>query len=436
MATGDDFNDTMTRRGVLAAGTAWGLSARAYGRVLGANERVGMAVVGCGGRGRWVASRLQEAGDELRYLCDPDPGQIAKVQATLPAAAPSGKDFRTPLGLKEIDAVLVATPDHWHALPFIHSVQAGKDVYIEKPTAYTVGESKAMLAAHRRTKAIVQIGTQQKSGAHYRQAVELIHGGALGAVSHARFWNVFNNTIKTGGGRDGGIGSPPDGPVPAGVDYDWWLGPAPARAFNANRFHWNYAYFWDYSGGMMSGWGVHHMDIIHWALKARAPKAVAALGGKFALDDNRETPDTLDALFEYPGFTVQGSIHHGNARPIEGRAYGIAFYGSKATLVINREGFELTPEGAKEPTLRVAGREDDALKAHARNFLEAVKSRRTPFADLENGHRASIPCLLANIAFRVGRQLRWDGENETFVDAPDAVKHLSREYRKPWALPG
>jgi len=328
---------------------------------------------------------------------------------------------------------LIATPDHWHALPFIHAVQAGKDVYMEKPTAYTVAESRAMIEAAKKTKCIVQIGTQQKSGEHYRKAVEQIQKGDLGTISHVRFWNVFNHTKQTGGtARTGAIGSPPDCDPPAGVDYDWWLGPAPQRAFNPNRFHWNYAYFWDYSGGMMSGWGVHHVDIIHWAMGEDAPQSVTATGGTFAVKDNRETPDTLDALFRYKNFTLHGSIYHGCERLIEGRVFGIAFHGTKGTLVIDRGGYEIWPEGAKEPN-KFGGSSQD--NAHAQNFLDAVKSRKKPFADLETGHKSSIPCLLANIAFRTGRKLEWDAANEKFVNDPAADKYLSREYRKPWALP-
>ena len=415
------------------AGVTTALSARSYARVLGANERVTMGLIGCGGRGRFVTQQLLEQKAEFSFLCDPDVSQIAKAQGLLPTGVDSDKDFRRAIDRKEIDALLIATPDHWHALPVILAVQAGKDVYIEKPTAYTIGESRAMVEAAKKTKCIVQIGTQQKSGEHYRRAVEQIRKGDIGTVSHARFWNVFNNTQAEGGGRSGGIGNPPDGPPPPGVDYDLWLGPAPARPFNPNRFHWNYAYFWDYSGGMMSGWGVHHMDIIHWALGASAPRSVSAAGGTYVLHDNRETPDTLDVLFEYNGFSVLGSIHHGNARLIEGRDYGIAFYGSKATLVIDRDGYEVWPEGDAKGMVKHPGSNLDGT--HAANFLRSVKSREKPFADLETGHRSSIPCLLANIAFRTGRKLQWDEVAERFVDDPAADRYLTREYRKPWVLP-
>lgn len=430
------MSSKITRRSLLgraiAVGAATSVNAKTYARAWGANERVTLAVIGCGGRGRFVTQRLLEKQADISFLCDPDPRQIAKAQMLLPSSVDSHKEFRRAIDRRETDAVLVATPDHWHALPFLHAIQAGKDVYLEKPTAYTVAESRVMLEAARKSKCVVQIGTQQKSGEHYRRAVEQIKGGDIGTVSRARFWNVYNNMLTTGGGRTGGIGNPPDGPAPAGVDYDLWLGPAPLRPFNPNRFHWNYAYFWDYSGGMMSGWGVHHIDIIHWALGADAPLAVSAAGGTFALKDNRETPDTLDALFEYPGFTVQGSIYHANARQIEGRSHGIAFYGSKGTLIIDRTGYEVWPEGESQHVVKSPGSDLDGR--HAQNFLDAVRSRRMPLADLQTGHRSSIPCLLANISFRTGRKLRWNAEMERFVGDQEADRYLSRTYRKPWSL--
>lgn len=428
--------DTTRRRfvGAMAGVAAAALSARSYGRVLGSNERVTMGAIGCGGRGRHDLQQLVGQGASFSFLCDPDASQIERAQGLLPSTVGSDKDYRRLLDRKEIDAVLIATPDHWHALPFIHAVQAGKDVYLEKPTAYTVGESRAMVEAAKKTSCIVQLGTQQKSGEHYHHAVKRIQDGELGKISRVRFWNVFNNTGSVGGGRAGGIGNPPDGPAPPGVDYDLWLGPAPARPFNPNRFHWNYAYFWDYSGGMMSGWGVHHVDIIHWAMGVQAPLSVSAAGGMHVLSDNRETPDTLDALFEYPGFTLQGSIYHANARPIEGKDYGIAFYGSAATLVLTREGYEIFPEGgdrevASEPSTGLDDR-------HAKAFLDAVRSRQRPFANLETGHESSIPALLANISFRTGRKLTWDADAERFDGDDEANRLLSREYRKPWVLPG
>jgi predicted dehydrogenase len=342
------------------------------------------------------------------------------------------KDFRKLLESKEINAVVVATPDHWHALPTILACDAGKDVYVEKPLAYSVAEGQAMVQAAQRTGRIVQIGTQQRAGEHYRRAVELIQQGSVGKITRARVWNVWNNTLRGGGGRWGEIGNPADSDAPPGVDYDLWLGPAPKRRFNPNRFHWNYVYYWDYAGGMMTGWGVHHIDIVHWALGQDTPIAVAASGGKYVLTDSRETPDTLDAFFDYPGFTLQASFYHTNARPIEDRDYGVAFYGTNGTMLLTREGYEIWPEGDKGQAVKSEGSPQDG--PFQKEFIENCRNHRKPFADVETGHKSTIPVLLANIAYKTGRKLKWDGKQQIFVNDPEADTFLRREYRKPWHL--
>jgi predicted dehydrogenase len=289
-----------------------------------------------------------------------------------------------------------------------------------------------MVEAAQRTRRIVQIGTQQRAGEHYRRAVEFIRQGGLGKITRARVWNVWNNTLGSGGGRWGEIGNPPDSEPPPGVDYDLWLGPAPKRPFNPNRFHWNYVYYWDYAGGMITGWGVHHIDIVHWALGQDAPLAVGASGGKFVLTDSRETPDTLDAFFDYPGFTLQASFYHVNARPIEGRDYGVAFYGSNGTMLLTREGHEVWPEGDKAQAVKSGDSLQDG--PFQKEFIQNCKDRRRPLADVDTGHKSSIPVLLANIAYKTGRKLKWDSGQEQFVGDQEANSYLQREYRKPWHL--
>ena len=409
-----------------------GLNGANYGQVTGANDRIHLGLIGCGGRGQDVMRHFLELGVTVTAVCDPDERHMEEARQLAGGHADKIRDFRKLLERKEIDAVIVATPDHWHALPTILACEAGKDVYVEKPLAYSVSEGRAMVKAAQRTDRIVQIGTQQRSGEHYHRAVEMIQKGDLGKISRARIWNVWNNTLGEGGGRWGSIGSPPDSEPPDGVDYDLWLGPAPKRPFNPNRFHWNYVYFWDYAGGMMTGWGVHHVDVVHWALGQDAPLMVSAGGGKFVLKDARETPDTLDALIEYPGFTLQASFYHTNARPIEGRDYGIAFYGTQATMLLTREGFEVWPEGDHTQPIRSEGSALDG--PFQRQFLECMRSRRKPFADVETGHRSTIPVLLANIAYKTKRKLKWDSDNERFIGDEEANQYLQREYRKPWHL--
>ena len=409
-----------------------GLNGANYDQVTGANDRIHLGLIGCGGRGQDVMRHFLELGVTVTAVCDPDERHMEEARQLAGGHADKIRDFRKLLERKEIDAVIVATPDHWHALPTILACEAGKDVYVEKPLAYSVSEGRAMVKAAQGTDRIVQIGTQQRSGEHYHRAVEMIQKGDLGKISRARIWNVWNNTLGEGGGRWGSIGSPPDSDPPDGVDYDLWLGPAPKRPFNPNRFHWNYVYFWDYAGGMMTGWGVHHVDVVHWALGQDAPLMVSAGGGKFVLKDARETPDTLDALIEYPGFTLQASFYHTNARPIEGRDYGIAFYGTQATMLLTREGFEVWPEGDHTQPIRSEGSALDG--PFQRQFLECMRSRRKPFADVETGHRSTIPVLLANIAYKTKRKLKWDSDNERFIGDEEANQYLQREYRKPWHL--
>src|SRR5262245_24573803 len=311
-------SDGMTRRrflkrasaGTVLAGTSF--DAASYARISGASERFVLGLIGCGGRGQDLMEYFAKQGAEFSVVCDPDESRMQQARAVTQGNAETVKDFRKLLEFKEIDAVVVATPDHWHALPTILACDAGKDVYVEKPLAYSVREGRAMVEAAQHTRRIVQIGTQQRAGEHYRRAIEFVRQGGLGKITRARVWNVWNNTLGSGGGRWGEIGNPPDSEPPPGVDYDLWLGPAPKRPFNPNRFHWNYVYYWDYAGGMITGWGVHHIDIVHWALGQDAPLAVGASGGKFVLTDSRETPDTLDAFFDYPGFTLQASFYHAN----------------------------------------------------------------------------------------------------------------------------
>ncbi|MEW5977862.1 MAG: Gfo/Idh/MocA family oxidoreductase [Acidobacteriota bacterium] len=409
-----------------------GWSAASYSRVAGANDRIGLGLIGCGGRGQDVMREFLKLGVAVPAVCDPDESRMKQAAKLAGDRTEKVKDFRRLLERKDIDCVQVATPDHWHALPTVLACDAGKDVYVEKPLAYSVAEGRAMVAAAQRTHRIVQIGTQQRSGEHYHRAVALIQSGHLGKVSRVRVWNVWNCTLGEKGGRWASIGNPPDGDPPPGVDYNLWLGPAPRRPFNPNRFHWNYIYFWDYAGGMMTGWGVHHVDVVHWAMGQDAPLSVSAVGGKFVMDDARETPDTLDAFFEYPGFTLQASFYHANARPIEGRDYGVAFYGTQGTMLLTREGFEIWPEGDPTQAIRSEGSPQDG--PFQQEFIECMRSRRKPFADVETGHRSTIPVLLANIAYRTRRRLQWDFERESFVDDEAANRYLRREYRKPWHL--
>lgn len=437
------MDDVVSRReflkragaGAAVAGVALSAAGSTRGQQSPPSERLTLGLIGCGGRGMFLMSAFKTTGQaEFAAVCDPDTNRMEQARQQAGEKARAYKDFRQLLEQKDIDAVVVATPDHWHAIPTIRACEAGKDVYVEKPLAHNIAEGLAMIRAKNQYRRIVAIGTQQRSGIHFQRAVEIVRSGQIGKVTRCHTWNLWNESVGARGtGRGAGIGNPPDGPVPPGVDYDLWLGPAPKRPFNPNRFHFNYIYFWDYAGGMMTGWAVHLIDIVHWAMGVEAPKTVFSTGGKFALEDNRETPDTQEALCTYDGWIGLYSVHHANNHPIDGRDYGIAFHGTRGTLILDRAGFQVVPQGDRMQAMHSGGSDQD--QAHVRHFVECVKTRKEPIATLETGFSATLPCWLANISLRLGgRLLRWDNNAKTIVGDAEAQKMMRRTYRRPWTL--
>jgi predicted dehydrogenase len=440
--------DSMDRRTFLTTSTAGVIGAgavlrerRADARVIGANDRVRLAVVGTGRQGLHDMTEHAKLDDvQVVAVCDVYETNLALAASAAPGAE-RVRDFRRILDRNDVDAVVIATPDHWHPLMTVMACQAGKDVYVEKPTSVAVAEGRAMVEAARKYQRVVQVGTQQRSAAHFRKAVEVVRGGLIGTVSMVRCWNAGNTFPK-------GIGVAQDAPVPEGLDWDMWLGPAPQVPFNANRFGvrpdgWStFRYFWDYAGGMMTDWGVHLIDIVHWAMAVDAPTAVGAVGGTFALHDTRETPDTIVASYRYPGFVMTYENRSASARAINGHGYGIEFHGTDATLFVDRSGFEVLPE--KWNRMPPAEPRDRAMAAsmastpdepsHARNFVDCIKSRKAPASDIEGGHRSTSAAILGNLAFRSGASLAWDGKAETIQGNDRAKALLARPYREPWTL--
>lgn len=410
----------------------------ASARVLGANDRVRLALIGCGRQGRGVMNGFASQPDvQIVALCDVYEPHLKEAGNKIKQTdLPTFKDFRQVLDRKDIDAVIIATPDHWHALITVMACQAGKDVYVEKPIATTIAEGRAMVRAARKYNRIVQVGTQQRSGDHYQKAVELVRGGALGKVNFVRTWNYGNAAPD-------GIGNPTDTTPPAGLDWEMWLGPAPKVPFNPNRWgvhpdRWSsFRWFWDYAGGMMTDWGVHHLDIVQMVMGVDAPKTISATGGKYVLTDNRETPDTLLVTYEYPGFVCTYENREGNGQGLNGEGYGISFHGTNATMYLNRSYFEIIPEGSKEKpraeAMRVKSANNQGI-VHARNFLDCLKSRKLPTADIEIGHRSTSTALLGNVALRTGRRIVWNKETEKVEGDVAALRYLTRAYRKPWKL--
>ncbi len=431
--------DFMKRTSLAAAGT---LSAFSAQRVLGANERLNVAIIGCGRMGQHNLN-VQKGTNlvNIAAVCDVyEPNLNAALQQA-GSGTKGYSDFRPILDSKDIDAVVIAAPDHWHALMTTLACEAGKDVFVEKPASVTIAEGRRMVDVARRTNRIVQVGTMQRSSEVFQNAVKIIQNGALGEISFVRTWIVGNEYPD-------GIGNPPDEAPPANLDWDMWLGPAPRRPFNWNRFgvgdRWStFRYFWDYAGGMMTDWGVHLIDIVLWAMNERAPKSVMAAGGKFFLTDNRETPDTLQVNYQFDNFVLTFSNTVCNSRGVDGQGYGIEFYGSNASLFVDRGGYKVMPqEGGRFDRSRMPedipmkmNSSDSGNDAHARNFIDCIKTRQLPISDIEIGHRSTSICLLGNIAYRTQERLEWDADAEIVKSSREANQLLSYDYRAPWHLP-
>jgi predicted dehydrogenase len=365
-------------------------------------------------------------------LCDVDDARIAKgveICEKKRAKAPEAvKDFRRILDRKDVDVVLIATPDHWHALPTVLACQAGKDVYVEKPLAKTIDEGRAMLEAAKRHQRVVQMGSQWRSCQHIMEAGEFIRSGKLGKVSIVRGW-AYLDWLP-------GIGKPADCPPPPGVDYEMWLGPAPQHPFNPNRFHFNFRWFWDYAGGLMTDWGVHLINMMLMGVGPDAPKSAYSCGGKFVLDDNSETPDSQVTVYEFPNYTLIWEHKAGLNNGLYNRSWGVEWSGTEGNIILNDEGWEIRPEKQKAnlDNQRKPG-SPDPRPAHVRNFLDCVKSRRQPVLNLDIGHHVSSVAHLGNIAYRTGRKIVWDAANEKVVGDSAADKLVGVNYRHPWKLP-
>jgi len=435
----------VTRRTALTA-----LTAASYRRLLGANDRVQVGFIGYGLIGAQHVFDFKNQKDvDLAALCDVYQPRLEQGVAATGQVAKPYSDFRKMLDNKDLQAVVVSTPDHWHALLTIMACAAGKDVYVEKPLTLFVKEGRWMVNAARKYNRVVQAGTQQRSGKHYQKALELIRSGYIGQMVSARIGS-YRNILP-------GFGDPPDGAAPHEFDYDMWLGPAPARPFNPHRGLYHFRWFWDYSGGQMTNLGAHEIDIVHWYMNVNGPTAVSSSGGRFALKDNGETPDVQDALFEYPGFTSAYSVREVSAGRRAGA--GLEFCGTKGSLVISRAGYEVFPDMKTSPSnaipafkghpaggpvreevkpepwiqaVKEPGSSDEQFDLHVRNFIDCIKSRQRPIADIEGGHRTTTACHIANLSFRLGRKLRWDVDKEEMVNDAEANRMLVRPYRKPW----
>jgi predicted dehydrogenase len=428
--------DFIKRAGLTTASVSLAMSGISTRSVLGANEKVVIGLIGSGRQGVDNMQNFIRNGCEVAAVCDVFQPNLEKGLKAAGEKAKSYTDFRQVLDNKDIDAVIVATPDHWHPLPTVLACQAGKDVYVEKPISVVVDEGKKMVEAARKYKRVVQVGTWQRSNIHFQKTVAIVQDGLIGRVCFARTWNYSNIYPE-------GIGNPPDSDPPPGLDWDMWLGPAPKVPFNSNRFgvgdRWStFRYFYDYANGWLGDWCVHLLDIVHWAMKVDGPSAVTAAGKKFCLQDNSDIPDTLQVTFEYPNFvcTYENRLDNGNSMYDKG--YGIEFHGTDGSMFVDRDGFKVYPESRnreKRTASMEMDRVDDGLLNHVKNFLDCMKTRKLSASDIEIGHRTSSACLLGNVALRSKERIEWDVANQRLSKGgPAAQKLLSREYRPPWKL--
>lgn len=439
-------NTSMKRRDFLktstvAAGTGAFVKQTMFpSQAAGANDRMRVGVIGTGRMGlNNMRDFMKIPGVEIAAVCDVYEPHLKKGLDMTEGKADSYSDFRRIIDRKDIDIVINSTPDHWHALPTIMACEAGKDVYVEKPISHNIEEGILMVKAARYYDRVVQVGTQQRSGEHFQRAVELVRGGKLGPIGLVRCWNYGNEYPE-------GIDNPPDSEPLPGLDWDMWLGPAPMVQFNINRFTkvdgWaTFRYFWDYAGGKLTDWGTHLIDIVHWAMDVDAPKSIRAMGGKYYLRDNRETPNIIDVTYEYPGFICAYHYCGLNAHGGDGHSYGIQFYGTQGTLFVDRGGYRIYPEEEKIGPETISKMESirsgtsEQHFAHVQNFFDCVHSRQRPISDIEIGHRSSAATLLACIADRSNEVLEWDGIKEKFSNKPELNSWLSRKYRAPWDTP-
>lgn len=401
-------------------------------RALGANDRINVALIGGRNQGRHVALRMIGQGARIATFCDIDQAILDKISPELEKAQGARpkheRDFRRVLDDKSIDAVLIATPDHWHTHMTLMALAAGKDSYTEKPLSQTVEEGHLIRDAARKYNRIVQVGTQRRSFHHFISAAEYAASGKLGKICHMKAW--ISQVRQS-------IGTPADSVSPATADYDMWLGPAPQRPFNVNRFHYNWRFFWDYGNSELGNQGVHVLDVALMALakmkgpKNCLPKRVSANGGIYWLHDAKEVPDTQTVAYDYGDLLLTFDLQSfSQSRSPEGQWAGTAFYGSEGTLVA--VGNKWT---AYRPDRSVAMEVADSGGSHEGNFLECMRSRKLPNADVEIGRLSTTLCHLGNISYHLRRDVVFDPASETFLHDEQASKMLRKSYRDAWPMP-
>jgi len=413
-------------------------------RAAAPSERVRLAYIGCGGRARQIMPMFASHPDAdvvaVSDVNEPRMDQAARLLATLQNGRTPDRilDYRRILDRNDIDAVIIATTQHWHGLPHIHAAQAKKHIFVEKPLSHTVVEGRAMVQATKRAGVLAMMGTQQRAGPHYQKVCQIVQSGRLGKIALVQCWNYHNTGRRTG--------RPPDGSPPAGLNWDLWLGPAPQVPYNPARM--DNSWWFDYGGGMMTNWAIHHIDAILWAMNAYVPRAVSCSGGKYVVDDLADTPDTIEASWEFDGWMMQYSyrgfsnFHMFQSRP---NHHGFCFHGNKASLIVDRFGYEIWEDsdpkqvGEKVHAVPYFDQKDPQKSEQDgpwhRLFIDCVKTLKQPPVELEQSHKSTVCCHLANIAYRIGRRIRWNGEAEAIDGDAEASAMLTKARRKGFELP-
>jgi predicted dehydrogenase len=446
-----------TRRAFLGA-TA--LTAASYSRVLGANDRIGIGFIGFGLIGKQHVGDFKKMNDvDLVGMCEAYKPRLDEGLAFMGNPNAKGySDFRKMFENKDIQGVVISTPDHWHALLTIMACAAGKDVYVEKPMTVFIDEGKWMVQAARKFNRIVVVGTQRRHGTGVKEAKKVVDAGTLGKIHSIRIASYRN--IYPGFGKTR-VSDPP-----TGFDYDMWQGPVAKKPFQAHRGLYHFRWFWDYSGGQMTNLGAHTLDQVMWLMNVKGPTQVMSMGGRFALEDDGETPDIQDAMWQFPGFTVNYAIREANAMRGDPAARGQLYLGTKGTMVLSG-GYEVVPENQIDPVndipkflghptggpvytttqpkpwiqaskggvasdARYGTGGEDTMAMNERDWVECMKSRKRPLCEVEDGHRVAVACNLANMSLRLGRSIRWDPDKEQVIGDREAAAMCVRPYRAPW----
>lgn len=428
--------------GIAVGNKTLGMTAKSYNRIIGANDRIHVAIIGLNGRGGSMAGTFaRQQNLEINTVCDVDSRTIPKVQKTIitagQATAPKGeKDCRKVVQDKNLDAIYIATPDHWHAPLTIMGCQAGRHVYVEKPVSHNPHEGEMAIAAARKYNRVVQMGAQRRSSPAMIQCINELHDGVIGRVYFAKAWYTNNrksNFLKPG-------------PVPDWLDYDLWQGPAPRKPYQDGLIHYNWHWFWHWGTGEALNNGTHEVDVARWGLGVDFPTRVSSVGGRYQFKDDWQTPDTQIVTMDYPGrVSLMWENRSSNGRKIEGADRGVIFYGDNGSLDTDGEDYTIYDLSGKMVKQVKSAKQQEAVQGrntaspslgmdsqHVANFLDSIRNNKKPNCDVELGYRSVVAMQLGNISWRVGRDLHLDPKNGHILNDPEAQKLWSRSYQPGW----